>query len=209
MKRTRAALLNRLERATAGLYHLATPRYPRAFGPYADAFDDWLEGEADAAFYEVNAGPVAEIFGRVYSWGRGGRTAAPDSLVEHRGGGAFRLTADRFAEWNAARLTEAVQVLESFAADVAAWNSAVPARWDDYTRDRAANESAWAAASVAESRGGVRNLLSDWRKIRDSGVEAPAVCAALRSAIAYHRARMAAGRATLAKLAPTLALTLS
>lgn len=204
MSPTRIALQRRAERAIAGLYHLATPSYPREFGPFADDFDSWLSDFASLAIDDVNAGPVAEMFGRVYSWGRGGRTVAPESVIEERGGGSFRLTAAALEDWSAADLTRGVRILESFAADVAAWNRDIPRQWAEYTAERVADESALAAASIAESRAGALNLLQDWRKIRDAGIEAPAVCATLRRTVAHHRSRMAAGRAALLHLTPCL-----
>lgn len=60
----RKALENRAARAILSLYHAATPAWPRDFGPYADAFDEWLsERGSEEIDYLNNGGP----YGRDYA----------------------------------------------------------------------------------------------------------------------------------------------
>jgi hypothetical protein len=144
---------------------------------------------------------TVETFGRLYSWGRGGRTVAPKGLVSQRGGSSFSLDASSFAEMNAADLTQAVRVLESFVDYVKAWNRGVPQMWADYTAERAGEERAGARADLDEARKEARAILADVRKVRGAKLETPAICDALRARLAVLRREVTDARATLARLA--------
>lgn len=148
------------------------------------------------------AARVVELFGELYTWGRGGRTVAPDRLVQGRGGSSFALSASYLDGWSAERLTEAVRVLEAFGAEVAAWNAAVPERWADYTAEMVAADASRARAILARSRAGIRALLADWRRVRALGLDS--ICATVRGSILRQRAAMREAFATLDGLRPYL-----
>ena len=169
-----------------------------------------LKSEAARARYirmgldKMNRDPgavrVVDMFGKLYTWGRGGRTVAPEKLVRQRGGGSFSLTAERLDDWSAERLTEAVQVLERFGDDVAEWNASVPERWAEHTAAVAADDLATARRHLTAARASARALLADWRRVVAAGVEAPAICRALRTRLTSERQTMNHARATLDRL---------
>lgn len=61
-------------------------------------------------------------YGKVYQWGRGGKTLAPDGLVNSRGHG-FSMREDFAAELPIGDVVELIQIAESFNAYVERWNS--------------------------------------------------------------------------------------
>lgn len=77
-----------------------------------------------------------ELFGELYTYGRGGRTLARCRLVRTYGGGSFGMDRDALESYGMRHLTEAVQVLESFLDYVRAWCAGVPDQWAEYTADR-------------------------------------------------------------------------
>lgn len=77
-------------------------------------------------------------YGKLYQYGRGGRTLAPDGLVSAHG-----LPREDYArELSYAAAVELVRVLESFNAYVAAWCKSVPEQWAELERERKAEERA-------------------------------------------------------------------
>lgn len=94
---------------------------------------------------------VREEFGRVYQWGRGGRTLAPENLMD----GRSRFKADAFEEYSYAGKIIALRILESLNDYVEAWNRDIPNQWREYLADvqeleeHESNEIAhWAARDV-------------------------------------------------------------
>jgi hypothetical protein len=158
----RQALDLRLTAVLASLYHAATPRYPREFGPFADDFDEWLQSEIDGALFWLCRDPedATGIKGLdawamrtrrdgkrdcvIYSHGRGGRTIAPAAWVETRGGSAFRMArAEDFSgkrdcatSWTYAQACDLVRIVEAFRAYVVEWNAGVAEQWELYTAER-------------------------------------------------------------------------
>lgn len=156
---------------------------------------------------DLDARPYAqtvEMFGNLYTWGRGGRTVAPDGLIRQRGGSSFGMKRDAFEEMSAERLTQAVRVVEAFGDFVERWNKGIPEMWAEHTADRAANESGEARDALRLARDGARALLADIREMRRASVQAPAVCATLRAELARLRREMREAFATAARLAPVL-----
>lgn len=211
----RAKLEARGERALASLYHLASPSYPRDFGPYADDFDSWLGEEATRAIEFANGepgsfadapAPIVAMFGKLYSYGRGGRTVAPEGLIEERGGGAFRLNSDALLGLGAAELTAAVLVIESYADEVEAWNHGVPESWAYETASRAEFDRDEARGILGDARKALKAIFADVRKVRAAGVETPAICQTLAADVRGIRREMREAFATLAKLAGVQAL---
>ena len=80
-------------------------------------------------------------FGKLYQWGRGGRTLAPDGLVKTGGGSQFSMRKD-CEERSIADCIELIRIVESFNAYVAAWCAYVPEMWKDHCADLAREERA-------------------------------------------------------------------
>ena len=91
-------------------------------------------------------------FGKLYQYGRGGRTLAPDTLVGGRGGSSFALKVDAFEGQRIADITRAILILESFNSYVGAWCRGVPEMWAEYREDeRIEAEIARGRAEAAEA----------------------------------------------------------
>lgn len=74
-------------------------------------------------------------YGKLYQYGRGGRTLAAEDLVRTRGGSGFSLRedyADERAGFSIASTVELIRTLESFNRYVAAWCEGVPAMWAEW-----------------------------------------------------------------------------
>lgn len=69
---------------------------------------------------------TSHLFGKLYTWGRGGRTLAPEKLVKTGGGDSFGLRKDYFEDRPIREVTQAIRVLESFNQHVADWCQSVP-----------------------------------------------------------------------------------
>lgn len=212
--RTKSALLARLDDALRNMYHNATPDHPWRAVPdalqdnYLSTFNMWAECEieyivdglgASGAEYakerkrgwphkgEREAWLVSCItqYGKLYTWGRGGRTIAPDGLIGQRGGSSFYIrAADNFADACNAELTHMIQVVEAFNNYVERWNSRenLTALW----RDDCLNERNTLADCAKEAREALRKLARDARAL--AGVAGEAACAVLRREIATQRA---------------------
>lgn len=74
-------------------------------------------------------------FGKLYQWGRGGRTLAPDGLIRQRGGSTFSIRTDYAEGMPIADVVDLIQVLESFNAHVAAWCASVPEQWREHCEE--------------------------------------------------------------------------
>lgn len=68
-------------------------------------------------------------FGKLYTWGRGGRTLAPDGLIRTRGGSSFAIRQDYADDLPLADVVELVRIVEAFNAHVEAWNRELPAEY--------------------------------------------------------------------------------
>ena len=102
---------------------------------------------------ERNAWERISEFGKLYQYGRGGRTLAPSDLIQTRGGSGFSIKEDAFAEFSAARLVDAIRILESFNAFVGAWCKGVPDMWREHCEEEDAAElSAKRAASARKGK---------------------------------------------------------
>lgn len=149
--RTKKALLTRLESALNNLYHNATPHYPSGMPQELwDNFQDWFNNQAEFEIEYIQDGLgcsakeykkaqrqgfthneryfwlVQRIteFGKLYTYGRGGRTLAPNDLISQRGGSGFSIKrADSFEDYSNERLTDMIQVIEAFNDYVEKWNS--------------------------------------------------------------------------------------
>lgn len=77
---------------------------------------------------------VPYMFGELYSWGRGGRTLAPEGIVKQRGGSSFSIkTAEALIDdrgMTREDITNAIIALEDFNQYIADWNQGVAAEWE-------------------------------------------------------------------------------
>lgn len=89
-----------------------------------------LRGEEGGADW----GNLTSPYGRVYQWGRGGRTLAPEAWVRQRGGGSFSIkTAGDFDDVEDMADVEALTVrVEAFNAAVDRLRKALPEWWAEY-----------------------------------------------------------------------------
>lgn len=87
-------------------------------------------------------------YGGLYTWGRGGRTLAPDGLINSRGCG-FSIREDYADEMQPAALVEFIRDIESFNRYVLAWCKAVPSMWREHCADVDAEELAEKRATAA------------------------------------------------------------
>lgn len=78
---------------------------------------------------------ITETYGKLYQYGRGGRTLAPESLVRTRGGSSFSVDESYFEDRSIASVVEGIQILESFNDYVEKWCKGVPEMWKDYVRE--------------------------------------------------------------------------
>ncbi len=85
--------------------------------------------------------PAEQIteFGKLYTWGRGGRTLAPDKLIKQRGGGSFSIrSADDIIDsfgMTKFEIVDAITIIEAFNKYVEEWNKCVPDMWKEHKAD--------------------------------------------------------------------------
>jgi hypothetical protein len=211
MKRTKEALIARLQDALGNLYHNATPQHPHAPDALGDDYWQWFN---DAARYEIeyisdglgnscaeyakerrkgwphkgerNAWLVSRItdYGKLHTWGRGGRTLAPDKLVRQRGGSSFSIAnAEDYSEHSNAGLVEMIEVIEAFNAYIVSWCSRenLEYMWREECRIRR-DDVSFEAKKVRKA---LRRLAADSRAL--AGIAGDAACGALKGAIAAAR----------------------
>lgn len=82
-----------------------------------------------------NAWERISEFGTLYTYGRGGRTLAPDKLARDRGGSGFSIREDYAADLPIADVVDLIRVVESFNSYVTAWCKSVPDQWKEYWAD--------------------------------------------------------------------------
>jgi len=90
----------------AGRYHYAKHLREKAF-----------EQERYARYERITE------YGRLYTWGRGGATLAPDKLVQQRGGSSFSLSCESFEHMDWSQITRLTLTVEAFNKYVAQWCS--------------------------------------------------------------------------------------
>jgi hypothetical protein len=202
--KTKKALLDRLERALRDTYHNATPDHPLVPDALAEdywvSFNDWVslevgyirEGLCMTAREYAKAKKlgfpckgtreaflVSRIndYGKLYTWGRGGRTLAPDGLINQRGGGSFSIKgADCFAEYSNEALVELIQTLEAFNNYIERWNSRenLAYMWREYCEERRRE----LASEAKDTRKTLKRLAREALAL--AGVAGEAACGALR-----------------------------
>lgn len=138
----------RLQKALKNLYHNATSAYIRIDNANLCAeFDRWFYDVAndEIAYIQEGLGMTAEEykkqrklgfthneryywlvsriveFGKLYTYGRGGRTLAPDRLVSS--GVCWNIKKDYFDDCSIEAKIDAIEILEAFNLYVANWNT--------------------------------------------------------------------------------------
>ena len=92
-------------------------------------------------------------YGKLYTWGRGGRTLAPDRLIKQRGGSSFSINEAYADELTAADTVELIRVVESFNRYVESWCNGLPEQWREHCADEDAQALAEKrAASVRKAK---------------------------------------------------------
>ncbi len=81
-------------------------------------------------------------YGKLYTWGRGGRTLAPDDLIRQGGGSSFGIREDYADELPIRDVVHLIRVVESFNSYVQAWCESVPEQWAELERERKREERA-------------------------------------------------------------------
>jgi len=81
-------------------------------------------------------------YGKLYQWGRGGRTLAPDGLIKQHGGSSFSCREDYVDDRPIRDVVELIRIVESFNAYVKAWCESVPDMWAEIERERIREERA-------------------------------------------------------------------
>lgn len=74
-------------------------------------------------------------YGKLYSYGRGGRTIAPDDLVVERLGHFQRANTDYLDDCTNSELTDLIKAVESFNQYVNDWNNSIGEQWAEYVRE--------------------------------------------------------------------------
>lgn len=150
ISRTRQALLDRLDRALSNIYHNATLHIPMSIDDPDGKFSEFIseEGSREIEYIEGGLGCSNEYwkkqtklgfahneryfwlvtriteFGELFQWGRGGRTVAPENLINSRGGSYFRIKDSSYFEgMSNLDLTDMIQVIEAFNTYIEKWCS--------------------------------------------------------------------------------------
>ena len=126
------------------LYHNATPEYPLADDP--KDFDFWFAWHCQFAFDDLRR--EFKDLGKIYQYGRGGRTVAPENFVQHKGGGSFRLYPDPTGLEDD-ELTALTARLEAFNTWVRDFNASIAENYNAYRADLDADKTASYAALTA------------------------------------------------------------
>lgn len=77
-------------------------------------------------------------YGKLYQFGRGGRTLAPENLIHQGGGSSFSMDESAPDEMTISDCIELIVIVESFNRVVQAWCKAVPELWTEYEQENVA-----------------------------------------------------------------------
>jgi hypothetical protein len=81
---------------------------------------------------------ISEL-GKLYQWGRGGRTLAPTGVIREGGGGSFCMRRGWHDDMPIGRVVEMTRIVEAFAEYVRAWCAGIPDMWADYVKENEAD----------------------------------------------------------------------
>lgn len=149
VSKTKTKLLDRLEQALLDIYHNATPDHCYKYDEsLSDTYWDWFTEQAGFELEHIrdNLGRMSKEyqkelkkfqskeryfylvscindFGDIHTWGRGGRTLAPNRFINTRGGSSFSIkNIEEFVDCSNEDLTHLIQVIEAFNQYVTDWN---------------------------------------------------------------------------------------
>jgi len=75
-------------------------------------------------------------YGTLYTYGRGGRTLAPEHLIQTRGGSGFSIREDYCEDLSIEDVVRLISTVEAFNAYVKAWCAGVPDMWREEKAER-------------------------------------------------------------------------
>lgn len=132
MDKKRVNLISRLQESLDNLYHNATVNYPTLEGEYEqELFQGWFEGtvrfELEDLEHDSVHGELVKKYGKVYQYGRGGRTVSPRDFMTIRGN-VKRVESLDLEPFEARRL---IKQIDAFNESVSSWCKAVPELWKD------------------------------------------------------------------------------
>ena len=210
-KRTKEILLQRLSDALEAMYHNATPHHPTVNEKLCPEYDNhfYFLGEQAVEYISDGLGftdkewqrqqklgfsgneryfwLVSQItrYGKLCTWGRGGRTLAPYHLIRQRGGSSFSIkSAENWEQTSNAELTEMIQIIEAFNHYVKHWNSEenLASEWLECLQYKRGE----LAAEAKQARLDIKQLAKDCRAL--VGIAGEAACGVLRAELKKQRA---------------------
>lgn len=136
--------------------------------------------------------PILE-HGKLYSWGRGGRTLAPDGLINQHGGSSFSIKQYDCEDMSNADAVVLIQAVEAFNAYVASWCS--KANLVELFKERISEARAELRHELAQERRRTLSLLRDAKAQRRA---AGPICDLIRQTVTASLENMAGLKAKLA-----------
>ena len=94
---------------------------------------------------------AAEYYGHLYTYGRGGRTLAPEKLVETRGGSCFSPREGYADDMAIGDVVTLIRVVESFNRFVAVWCRDVPNMWSEFYAEQYGGQDVEDVAELSET----------------------------------------------------------
>ena len=131
------AVRARARSAILDLYHNATVNHPYTED---ESYWDWFQDTASFEIEYIQEGGAygssawnytSDWYGKLYQYGRGGRTLAPEDLIRTGGGSTYSVREDYPDDLNMEDCVELIQVIESFNWIVGCWCKDVPDLWAD------------------------------------------------------------------------------
>lgn len=125
----------KLERTDCGaitgwqLFELTCAEQNHIARGYAPAARDISFARNDAMWERISD------YGKLYQYGRGGRTLAPEDLVHTGGGSSFSMCEDYPEKLDLTQCVRLIRIVESFNRNVAQWCASVPELWAEYWKE--------------------------------------------------------------------------
>jgi hypothetical protein len=99
-------------------------------------------------------------YGRLYQWGRGGATLAPDGIIKELGGSGFRINTSIIDDMTAEELTRLSLVVESFNRYVRVVCDHFPQIWADHLTELKTEYGAQLAGKIESERPDMYELVN-------------------------------------------------
>jgi hypothetical protein len=144
--------------AVRDMYHNAPLEYPDVKNYFErNLFNDWLEDhirnetdylQSGGAYCKVHGltpeeeaermryAPYEAIgrYGKLYQYGRGGKTLAPEKLAGNRS--SFSPKHEYLEKLNTRELLELIRIVEAFNKHVKQWCQSIPEQWEEEKKER-------------------------------------------------------------------------